>query len=483
MKLWFKLNLYREKEMGKNAMRKHEYILRVIAVIALLLLLCSPKESHAIIPTHPRIILTPSVINKIKCRVGLPGFEHVAGETFGSHKASFDKLKNDIRIPPDMSGFKKIWHALALGILYHGTGGDTTYSNVLIDYAMSRVSTTSRRDAATCMALAMTYDWFYDLLTEQQRTALEHTMQTSTYLFSRNSGHASVHGAWNGHYLHEEGWTYAGPYMALAGEALTDSEYNGTVIPVDQYGPDWILSKCNAEMKNNILPAWDQASGINGGSHMGWGTYEPTTKFWNLFYLKAWKDAEIEDLLSSRPHLSTEPIHAIFGLRPNRQLVAEYNDDGESDWTNQGIMYCLHAMLADEYDNKYSQWILDQIDPAETGCNSPLWTWAKPAYILWYDHTREAKNPETNDLGDTLYSDGTGVVLARTGWNTDDMLVYFHCGDFYDGHSHFNNLDFQIYYKGDLAVHSGSYSGDINDTYKHYQDYYERTIAANSLFE
>ena len=102
--------------------------------------------------------------------------------------------------------------------------------------------------------------------------------------------------------------------------------------------------------------------------------------------------------------------------------------------------------------------------------------------LLWMDFDLKPKTPE--DLPLTRYS-GTpfGWMIARTGWDENSVIAEMKVNEhFYGNHQHMDGGSFQIYYKGPLAIDSGSYqgtSGGYNSP--HCKNYHKRTIAHNSL--
>ena len=102
--------------------------------------------------------------------------------------------------------------------------------------------------------------------------------------------------------------------------------------------------------------------------------------------------------------------------------------------------------------------------------------------LLWRDFDLKGKTPD--DLPLTRYS-GTpfGWMIARTGWGKNSVVAEMKVNEqFYGNHQHMDGGSFQIYYKGPLAIDSGSYqgaSGGYNSP--HNKNYFKRTIAHNSL--
>ena len=102
--------------------------------------------------------------------------------------------------------------------------------------------------------------------------------------------------------------------------------------------------------------------------------------------------------------------------------------------------------------------------------------------LLWRDLDRKGKKPA--DLPLTRES-GTpyGWMIARTGWGKNSVVAEMKVNEqFYGNHQHMDGGAFQIYYKGPLAIDSGSYQGSSGGyNSPHNKNYFKRTIAHNSL--
>lgn len=102
--------------------------------------------------------------------------------------------------------------------------------------------------------------------------------------------------------------------------------------------------------------------------------------------------------------------------------------------------------------------------------------------LLWRDFELDGKAPD--DLPLTRYS-GTpfGWMIARTGWGKNSVVAEMKVNEqFYGNHQHLDGGSFQIYYKGPLAIDSGSYQGSSGGyNSPHNKNYFKRTIAHNSL--
>ena len=90
--------------------------------------------------------------------------------------------------------------------------------------------------------------------------------------------------------------------------------------------------------------------------------------------------------------------------------------------------------------------------------------------------------PPTSSMPLARYFKGMGQILMRSGWGDDDVFAQFIAGAPTQRHKHFDEGGFAIYYKGFLALDSGSRPemGDYQ-TSAHTFNYYPRTIAHNCL--
>ena len=102
--------------------------------------------------------------------------------------------------------------------------------------------------------------------------------------------------------------------------------------------------------------------------------------------------------------------------------------------------------------------------------------------LLWRDFDLKGKAPD--DLPLTRFS-GTpfGWMIARTGWDKNSVVAEMKINEnFVGNHQHLDGGSFQIYYKGPLAIDSGSYQGSSGGyNSPHCKNYFKRTIAHNSL--
>ncbi len=145
-----------------------------------------------------------------------------------------------------------------------------------------------------------------------------------------------------------------------------------------------------------------------------------------------------------------------------------------SQWGYQTTYMLAASMYKDEYLNSqfYDMYLNNEKDPMLPNIYS----------ILFSDISLGMKDKSSLPL--TRYFDEpSGAMIARTGWNdgldSSDAVAFFKVGtDYFGGHQHMDSGQFQLYYKGGLAVETGVYElyGNAHDV-----NYNKRTIAHNTM--
>ena len=163
----------------------------------------------------------------------------------------------------------------------------------------------------------------------------------------------------------------------------------------------------------------------------------------------------------------------IYRRRPDGQMMPA--GDVNPARRDKPQNYSMPAMLAASYyDDPYLAYEYDRKPNVETHMLM--------LELLWRDFDLKGKAPD--DLPLTRYS-GTpfGWMIARTGWGANSVVAEMKVNEqFYGNHQHMDGGAFQIYYRGPLAIDSGSYQGSAGGyNSPHNKNYFKRTIAHNSL--
>lgn len=171
-------------------------------------------------------------------------------------------------------------------------------------------------------------------------------------------------------------------------------------------------------------------------------------------------------------NMQNVPVSFGYLIRPDGMLM-RLGDDGKQQ--RYGNLSTCATILASLYKNGYCKYLENEYAHA---------TWYRDDYglspvehLIINDPSVKAKSfeelPLTTYLGSPL-----GQMIVRTGWdmadpNSDDVMVLMRVGETYvTNHDHYDAGVFQIYYKGALAIDSGS---------ENMTDYTKGTIAHNCL--
>jgi len=102
--------------------------------------------------------------------------------------------------------------------------------------------------------------------------------------------------------------------------------------------------------------------------------------------------------------------------------------------------------------------------------------------FLWRDDAVAPRDPAATtaaELPREKWFPGIDHVILRDGWGPDATWIEFSCGPYFAKHDHLDTNQFQIYYRGNLALDTGA---DYTDTESpHYLNYYRRTVAHNTM--
>ncbi|WP_284639313.1 heparin/heparin-sulfate lyase HepB [Paenibacillus silviterrae] len=170
----------------------------------------------------------------------------------------------------------------------------------------------------------------------------------------------------------------------------------------------------------------------------------------------------------------------IYTRRPDGKLLR----DGDTTpvmlkQTKYTRLHFIYLMLGGYYKDPY---FIDQMHKDEGRFQDKDVLFA----FLFADPDVEAK--PLDELPLTRYFGApTGVMVTRTGWETGmdsgTVVAEMKVGMYqYNNHQHLDAGAFQLYYKGNLAIDSGSYKGSSGKYHSpHNKYYFKRTIAHNTM--
>jgi len=275
------------------------------------------------------------------------------------------------------------------------------------------------------------------------------------------------------------GWGKAAIYKGEAAQDMWSHFGYGPVADLAAAGLAMFGHRSEAEeflllaggyLKNNFLPGWQLNDGAWQG---GWAYYsQGPAKLMILIHL--WSTATDEDLY---------------------QIIA----DEQGDWLRKH----LHFLLSSSYGKSgpletggfsyspYIKGLRDAVLPityayqdvssiAQLDYLKKVPWWAGVWQFIFYSPEMRDRQIESLPLplSQLWGRDGVGYVQMRSGWDDNETLIDFKCGDYFWSHQFNNQNSFSIYRGGELAVQSGIY-----DAYwgRHMQFYYRPTVGSNVM--
>lgn len=329
--------------------------------------------------------------------------------------------------------------------------------------AITKALATNATDIRGVEAVAITYDWCYDLLSDEDKAAFQ------AKLVPAMEKAVNDRRAWRSFHngLYTQGWTAASAALALYGDAPAAKA------AIDLMMPEW--ADVNKTFDNVFFDgAWGE--GYNYNHHISPSALK--------FYL-ALKTAAGVDMTQAR-YLKQNGYYMIYGAKPNGLIYPGQDNDFPTlgDRDHAGLLEMVVA-----YGNPYYQDFINTC-PVE---NFAFYDSLKWQDLLWYDSSVQSKPVASLPLSRIFRDEGR--VFARSGWGWDatgkrkeDSWISFKCGPYYGDHAHFDNNAFEIYYKGELAIDSGRYDddwgiepGSAQYAKSQFFNYYKRSIAHNTI--
>lgn len=413
-----------------------------------------PKE-------HPRLYLRSGDIPQLRGKMTTPEGRAILNKL---KKAAKPRTAEEEAAAKDR-GFR--YYAQMRGVtsqsqldaLAYLTEGDTLLADRAVTAMLDTLRKTnfgtkndlSRASGSMLMTGAMVYDWCYDRMSEEQKR--EYVRE-----FVRIAGTMECH------YPPKGGESVAGHGSEWM--ILRDMLSCGIAV-YDEYPEMYeIVAKM---IFRDYVPVRDY---IYAGHNYHQGTGYVTVR-----YLNDLNSLWIFDRMGAGEIYSPEQRYVLYDFiyrrRPDGQVMPA--GDVNPSRRDRPQTYAMPAMLAASY------W-KDPLLMYEYERRPSVETHMLILELLWRDFDVRGKSPEGLPL--SRYS-GTpfGWMIARTGWDGDSAIAEMKINEHYVGnHQHLDAGTFQIYYRGPLAIDSGSYQGSSGGyNSPHNKNYFKRTIAHNSL--
>jgi hypothetical protein len=424
-------------------------------VLVVLILFCVPQnEVNALkLPLaqdeHPRLILSKSLINRVK----------KLGKTYVSDDyrqvLAYARWRMESTKPEEIA----LRHYHPETVLPLMLSAIVTGDAYLMGYAKKTAICLARRAPESgddteqrlrLLSLAISYDWLHDFLIPEERQEVAKSIRQHVdglRYFLDNPKYTGGHGRF-------------GSIALLAAILATYGEF---VIPDEES----LFEKIRLQWSDGYNP-YQEFAARDGGYVMGWQYGAGYTSIWPYMFgerlgLEWLRASWLDDL----------PLWYLYGLRGD--LTFPKSGDCNDSRIGQHLAMFM-AFCASVKGNKYAEWFY------RTYLNK-LWG----PYRIWrlmFDNpevTPMRPDDPQNPLPLARHFRGSGFVLSRDGWDESSTQLVFKSSPYYTlNHQHKDQNHFELSYKGSLLIDSGCY-----DAYgsRHWQNYYTRTIAHNTLIE
>ncbi|MBQ4109682.1 MAG: DUF4962 domain-containing protein [Clostridia bacterium] len=250
-------------------------------------------------------------------------------------------------------------------------------------------------------ALAVSYDWMFDILPPSTKKTLLKTAQERGA--TMNAG-----GWWRGSYMQNHLWNdrYA---AAVIGAAIMD-EHSEAV--------NWI--KKSIEDYNKVY----SFMGEDGGSHEGMLYWKYGYESYLQFKLLMKRTFEIDYTIDKYDENSwLAPMYNFIGINDwgTNEVALNFGDSSLSQTLQE--FWPILEYITDTYNNGHSKWLADNIHKYCTENNIGTGTW----WVFLVLNDVEPVPPKGHLMTGHLFED-LGYVHSRSDWNGNESVFGIRCG-------------------------------------------------------
>jgi len=320
-------------------------------------------------------------------------------------------------------------------------------------------------------ALGALYDWMYDDIGDDLKKQIRNEILDMIDYIDRTWGYVS-NAVVDGH-------SRFGNISVLVG--LLPIYHDVENVNKERYYKYLQLVIDNWTKKFNPFQTW-----VNrGGSHsMGWAYGASYSRY---FPYIVWEFATNEEswLVDWQ---RDKPYFYLYGLRNDfnqkeRNTGAFDNFPFSADVWASDYTSTLHGLQvlfsASHYKDPYAEWFYEHMKQR----NIDGYMFKDNMWDILYNNFSDSKMSPPDDLPLSRFFPHSAFVSIRDNWDFNkNTLVVFKSSSFYAaGHHHKDQNAFTVYYKGPLAIDSGTYEAAGDWGSKHFWNYYTRSVAHNTI--
>ena len=418
----------------------------ILMFSCLLLIACTPSQSVA----HPRIWLTPEVLQSIKAKATQPTQDWVRFKKYIDGKNHYNAK----------------YLARSYALAYQVTE-KREYARKAAQTILEEIRERERADLnetpPLMVAAALVYDWCYPELTANQRRTLIDWINTN-FQELENEYDSPWH-----NYAVSLTWAFG-----IAGYATQGD---------NQRAEAMIQNARQARYAQYIEPGL-RFSG-DGGAWAESSGYGANTTLRLVQYAEAVLTATGEDIFHGAPFYRDRLAFSLFHCYPGIQKEYSYSfrqpyihgDGGRGLKGHQNYLRSSLMMLVRRFpEEPMAEYAQDWLNQAPA--NKMPHDWAAVDDVMWYNPQGPSRSRFSARMPLSHYVEGAGAAYMRSDWTNDATWLSFQCGDHFEYHQHLDQNSFTFWKYEDLAVESGVYTWANSD---HANNYYIRTIAHNSM--
>lgn len=410
---------------------------------------------------HPRLYIRKGEVEALRQRMETPRGKEILSEMAAN---AVPRTKMEEAMDTDR-GFRYYFKMrgltskVQLQALEYLTGGSREVAREAITSLLDSLKHTnfgrkndlSRASGVMLMTGAIVYDWCYDEFTPEEREAYIREFKRITA--TMECGYPPKDNE---------------PFAGHCSEWMILRDLLSAGIAVYDEDPE-IMGYCDSLITGKYIAPRNY---IYAGGNYHQGTSYVNVRFSNDL-IAQW----IVTKLTGKPLFSMDQQYVLYDFIYRRRPDGQYLPAGDTNPAprkkpaSQGLPMML---VSSYYNDPYLAYEYEMRPSMEPHCLI--------LELLWRNFELEPKTPE--DLPLSRYSPSPyGWMIARTGWGPDSVIAEMKTNEqFVGNHQHMDGGAFQIYYKGPLAIDSGSYQGSSGGyNSPHNKNYFKRTIAHNSL--
>lgn len=412
---------------------------------------------------HPRLFFRKADITALKAKTNHPLLQNCWDKVFENASLTTDGKLVTKNVKHNVD--RKVLDAIEAKAFLYALNGDEVKGNDAVDCIFNlhntliidhKIPDVCREIGRVILTTSLVYDWCYDLINENEKNYLIDIMESLAtemeikwpYLIQTSVGGHGV-------------------------EAQVARDMLCCGIAVYNEKPD-IYMRAAGRIFAEFIPA--QNFNYRSGHHHQGSAYGPYRFIWEMYTTFVFDRMGYPNITHQLQ--GKMPYYWLYARRPDGQLIRSGNNFTDT-YLTFGEYWTFPVILraASYYKDPY---LMAEAVKENLIGEDPLFD------LLLVDPHVSVSSVESLPLT-KYFPSPYGGMIARTDWkegmDANTVVAEMKVAEYnFVGHQHFDAGNFQIYFKGPLAVQSGIYQGTEGGWgCNHFKNYYIRTIAHNCM--